>query len=733
MILFEETTCPSEFLTSIVNVFNTCIATIKNIWWVIAIIIAVWIAITSIFSIRKKTKKYTIRQLSALKNNGKYIPKVFIELNDSKEVLRYFLYGRKWKKRLVQKYNNIYDNFYGKTLRKGNKDEQVTFHLSRFSRLSTIENAVTNALSYHNRFGKRKVDFKEEYAETEPIFEIIHLPYETELEKLQYFCNATNSDYLVLTGSAGNGKTNLLCSISELAINLKEAVVFLNSREINEEIDDYILKQLNISQFWIKHKRIYFWFVNVFLRLRRKHLYIIIDAVNENDSPVFSEKVRNFVNSCAKYRRYKVIVSCRNEYFKDRFADILLKGITQRNLLYDVKSENYPATAVNRLFSIYRKHFNYSGVLSDGVRYVLSEHLLLLRMFFEVMKDSSESVLSIQKHEIFEAYIKQIQKTTSPNIDIILEEIADEMIKTRSFDCIGIDKLLRFSQDEIEKTFDESVLICKTLVFHENTIASTNSEVVRFVFDEVRDYCIARRIMHICTTANSVNGNQIIHFLNEIHNEKASCEEGIMHYAYAFFRTDKTIDQCQREKLCKEILSFYQTEDLDKGYYFYHQGQQNLNNFGLRILFTIGFPLLPHEKEYIKNCLLQRPNEDGDAIFYNALLGTKHDLIINLDVYYDILFSIRNKTAIIQAYKTIANIDGMPVDLIYQHRLLVPDYPDRALQVQRAAELFMGMFSLHDANKERVFHAYFESLPTHETVKNEMRNRLFEAIQEENK
>lgn len=31
---------------------------------------------------------------------------------------------------------------------------------------------------------------------------------------------------LYFTGSAGNGKTNLLCSISELLVNLKQTTIF---------------------------------------------------------------------------------------------------------------------------------------------------------------------------------------------------------------------------------------------------------------------------------------------------------------------------------------------------------------------------------------------------------------------------------------------------------------------------------------------------------------------------
>lgn len=40
----------------------------------------------SLFSIRKKANKYTGEQVKKLIQDGKYIPGVFVELNNSKEV-----------------------------------------------------------------------------------------------------------------------------------------------------------------------------------------------------------------------------------------------------------------------------------------------------------------------------------------------------------------------------------------------------------------------------------------------------------------------------------------------------------------------------------------------------------------------------------------------------------------------------------------------------------------------
>ena len=100
----------------IVDIFNSMAGTLQNILWTSGVLILVFIIILAVFSVQRRAGRYTEKQLSALKSNGKYIPGLFVELNESKEVLRYFLRGKKWRNRIISKYNAIYNNFYGRIL-----------------------------------------------------------------------------------------------------------------------------------------------------------------------------------------------------------------------------------------------------------------------------------------------------------------------------------------------------------------------------------------------------------------------------------------------------------------------------------------------------------------------------------------------------------------------------------------------------------------------------------------
>lgn len=717
-----------------IDCFNNAIETIQNVILVIGVIVVTVYIISSILGIRRRSVRYTEMQLSILKTNGKYIPGIFVELNNCKEVLRYFLFGKKWKHRIIFRFNNIYNNVYGIILKKGSTEENLRFYLNRFSSMYDVENAIDSCLDYHNRFRERKVKLKPEYKESEILFELIYYPFSDSLMELQYNAKAAASNYLVLTGSAGNGKTNLLCSISELGIKLGHAVIFLNSREIDEDLGSFILKRLKIHETLVKNKDLYFRIVNAELCLRRKKLFIIIDAVNENERKGFGKSIQTFVNEMSSFQQIKILVSCRNEYYQDRYETEISYGIKNPHLVYDLKSGAYPISAIDRLIERYKSYFQYTGYISDAVKSVICEHLLLLRVFFEVNKNSNKDALSIKKHEVFAEYLRQVKDSCAPDIETILNLVVDNMLNSMQFDNVDKSVLDDISEDEIDLTFDETVLLNKKLVFHDGTIARKEKEVVYFVFDEIRDYYIARRIMQTHTNEEVIDSDAILKQVEEIRNAQVSCEEGIMHYTYVFFRTVDGLEDNDRKRYCERILGFYRISNNNRGHSYRHRREEFLN-FGLKIIFTTGLPLTDFEIEYVRDCLRKVPTEDGGKLFDLALHGTQVGLSIDLNLYFDILFGLKDKKAIIRAYKAMAvsssfaGID-LPIDLIQAHKNIVNSYPNRASQIQKAAELFMIMFHINDPEREYKLHNYFCELPNHQEIRDEMLHYLKQAIGE---
>lgn len=722
------------YFSSVIDSLSEISDTMQNLWWLFVLMFTILVLAFSLFSIKSKANKYTRKVIQRLINDGKYIPGVFVELNDSKEILRYFIYSKKWKKRLIGSYNFVYDNAYGDILRKACDNTSMRFRLKRRASQKEVMDVVNAAYELHDNFRKSDVEFKSDYKESQVLFEILHYPYTEALGSLVQYCKAANGKYLILTGSAGNGKTNLLCSISELLINLKEATIFLNSRDIEGDILNFLFSELGLPDLYMKHKEIYLYLVNLLLTIQHKHLFIIIDAINENDSSGFGSRIATFINKITGYSRVKVIVSCRNEYYKERFRECLVEKVDISAFEFDLKEQHYTFAAINKIIRAYSKFFNYSGNISPTVRNMLSEQLLLLRIFFEVNKDSNLDVFSIRKHEIYAQYIEVIKQNSGEYIVKMLDTVADFMIENENYDEISLSDLEKagITSELIKKTVDSSILLSKKLVFHEGTIARNENEVVYFVFDEMRDYYLARRILLENISGDNVDGEAVLDKLKQLKATGASCEEGVIHYCYVFFRTDEVVAKLgQTEKMCNSILDLYCIpEDREKKSYWHMHHREEFQNLGLRIILTSGIKLADFEISYIQDCLRKDPYEDGGIFFDTMLDGMLYGGIYNLDIYLDILFGLKNKDAILNAFRKISarnNRDDrfIPGDFIQYYNKLAD--PERKLQIQKVAELFLMCFELHNADTQEELEEFFFQLPSHDRVQREMAFKMREA------
>lgn len=720
--------------SSVIDFLSGLSDTIQNLWRLFILIFTVLVLIVALFSIRRKANKFTNKQIDRLIKDGKYIPGIFVELNESKEVLRYFIYRKRWKKRLVQNFNLVYANAYGDILRKAYKNPNVRYKLSRKTSLEKIEKATKSAIDLHNNFDRFKVKFKPEYEESQVLFEISKYTYTDILRNVYQCSKAANRKYFILTGSAGNGKTNLLCSISELLMKLKQTVIFLSARDIEGDLLSFLFCELKLPKIYKKHKNAYLFMVNLLLTIYHKHLFVIVDAINENDSDGFGSNIAEFINEVTKYSRINVIVSCRNEYYKERFRKDLVENVDIPAFEFDLKEQQYTLVAINRIIEAYSKHFNYSGNISPAVRNALSEQLLLLRIFFEVNKGSNVDVYSIRKHELYNQYIEVIRENSGNNIINVLNAVADFMIENEKYDEINLFDLENagITSNVIKEAVDSSVLLSKKLVFHEGTIARNEHEVIYFVFDEMRDYYLARRILLRNMSVDNVNSEAVLEKLKQLKALGASCAEGVIYYCYIFFRTDKEVAELgETDKICNSILDLYRIpEQREKKTYWHMHHREELQNLGLRIILTSGIELSNFEISYIQDCLRKDPYEDGGILFDIMLDGTLYGGIYNLDMYLDILLGLKNKDAILNAFHKI-NVRNsrddrfIPEDFI-QYYIALED-SGKQLQIQKIAELYLLCFELYDVAVQEELEDFFYNLPTHDKIQSEMKFKIREA------
>ena len=154
------------YFSSVIDSLSEISDTMQNLWWLFVLMFTILVLAFSLFSIKSKANKYTRKVIQRLINDGKYIPGVFVELNDSKEILRYFIYSKKWKKRLIGSYNFVYDNAYGDILRKACDNTSMRFRLKRRASQKEVMDVVNAAYELHDNFRKSDVEFKSDYKES---------------------------------------------------------------------------------------------------------------------------------------------------------------------------------------------------------------------------------------------------------------------------------------------------------------------------------------------------------------------------------------------------------------------------------------------------------------------------------------------------------------------------------------------------------------------------------------
>ena len=91
-------------------------------------------------------------------------------------------------------------------------------------------------------------------------------------------------------------------------MNLKEPIIFFNARDIEGDVLSFLFCELKLPDIYKKHKNMYLYLANLLLTIQHKHLFIIVDAINENDSEGFGSNIAEFINEITKYSRINIDV-----------------------------------------------------------------------------------------------------------------------------------------------------------------------------------------------------------------------------------------------------------------------------------------------------------------------------------------------------------------------------------------------------------------------------------------
>lgn len=637
------------WFSNIANFFSNI-----EIWITFGIIVILCIAV--LVTILLYTKRINVKskeKIDKLIKEKKYIRGLFVELNESKENLRYFVHGRKWKKRIVQDYNALFSDIYGTLLKEAFCDnDKVSFSLSIHRKIDNIVDTIENTRLFLNEVHKDKIEYPLKYKDSMVIFQIYSNKYDEILLQLRKRAEYIKCNYVILTGSAGNGKTNLLCSISETLFRINYPCVFMNAKEIDDDIERYFGKQLNFLEIVERHDKCMLW-VEILNKLRRKPTYVIIDAVNENNNKEFCKSLPVFLDKLLDKKYTRVIVTCRSEYFEARYKKILIENTKHVPLYDNIQEQNYSQNAVDRMFEIYSKEFMFNGTLSYVVRHKLSQQLLLMRMFFETHEDSEQTISDLDYYMLYDKYVNQISEQKQVNIRDYLDEIVALMTDNHDYGYVS-EKLLSDKGEQIYEKVDGTILISKTLIHHNDSILKHEESVIYFVFDELRDYCIARyNLIRMCEKPDKLpEKEQVMQFLDGLYQEEAVCFEGVVNYIYRDFKGRN------EEQLCSEIIEkFVKPSDVKANGRNYISNEE-LKGWGLRLIFQNSQRRLMCEEEYLKYIVYENPAKLLSSFFSFLVYQEKEQGSYTLEILFRLLRDIHDYNMFVKVIDGCVDISG---------------------------------------------------------------------------
>ncbi|MEQ9694923.1 SMEK domain-containing protein [Shimia sp. SDUM112013] len=355
----------------------------------------------------------------------------------------------------------------------------------------------------------------------------------------------------LVTGMAGQGKTNFVCDLVENQFRkFRIPTVFIPARKLNDfpgpnRIQSYITNNRFAPD--VRDLRELLTLFNSVAEEFGKPFIIAIDGINEvGDLDGFVSELRVFLEALVQYDFVKIIVTCRNEFFDHKFSGLFEPEFTEH--LYRVQDLRNKMSEDNkdRLLCSYLDHFQIDASLSNLAKEFLKNDLILLRIFCDIHEGKSIGyVPDIYKGDIFEEYLTmKIGEFPAParrTAMASIYKICARMLENEDFAQLPMEGFDETETEIFEKLVGEDIILRREVP--PTGLASLGVENISFTYDEMRDFLLA----HFTVVEMAPSTPEKVDELFE-RVCKWPIYEGFFRYAYVLARKkrcDRVIETCE--------------------------------------------------------------------------------------------------------------------------------------------------------------------------------------------
>lgn len=350
---------------------------------------------------------------------------------------------------------------------------------------------------------------------------------------------------LLLTGQSGFGKTCDMCWLAETLLDTGNPVLFFNGSALEAGIFEAIAEEFawtfNATDLPVQVVR------RMAKLAANQKLTIIVDAIDEWIYPSCENHLGSLL-SRAENSNIKIIVSCKTSAV-EKFTSV--RGTpTKINLLTKkVEAGEFSEKDFYSAIDKYRETYQFFGLFETDMLIEARSNPFLLRVLFDVAKNSNLEHLTFSSADFFETYfhrsISRIADKDKRQAEETLKAIAGLLYKHNvdrlDEDEIRVSLRLTVNDSILQELFEYGILL--------RSQSETGISAVGFYFQQLRDYIVAFKVLRF----NSMPQKQLAKEFEKLNGHGVQADVFTLYYRLAKKEHKIVIDSEVRENATRYL------------------------------------------------------------------------------------------------------------------------------------------------------------------------------------
>jgi hypothetical protein len=494
--------------------------------------------------VEAQLENFSCRALAYEMNSGKYIPNVFIETRDTKQLARIFCHPVLFLKRHLEEFPKEGIEGWNEFLTKIGQEPLPMPDLASLKNDGTLDAAALISEEIPNLFsdlqkrisdygdgGKRKIQIESIPVAARPYYEenswgltdFLGHGFRHRIDDFVECATLPGKRFFLLTGRAGQGKTNFVCDLTDtFLLRHGVPVALIPVRKLALQQGNSLGARVAELLFDGKIKSFPECAALLAETAKRtgKPFVLILDGLNEHpQGPTFSRELELLLHDLLSYPHLKVLMTCRSEFFQQRFGNLESEALKPYLFIHHAIERDFENEERSDLIDAYFDFFQLrKALVSESVVERLQQDVLLMRFFCEAYGARGKEtgyvppqVRGIYRDEIFELYLSHKLDAIEDAIAIngssegaqeapvrlirrVLEICLKHMLDEWQFSNIPVNVVPENLSVALERLLEEELIIRRDAPSG-GGFFTPKDETLNFTFDEFRDFLLAQYLV----------------------------------------------------------------------------------------------------------------------------------------------------------------------------------------------------------------------------------------------